>query len=200
MGQFKILEDLMLPLRRLEGALKILRIWQAKGGTIQQAAETALPRSSGRPPPLLVVRAPEKFWTVEGFALTSPFSAEKQGISSMPLLSSFDINGSGAGAQLVVLFDVKYQYYYSLWCEVPVLRETGICCTQSGLQRFFRMCTSRSLRGHSLEDLCFSCVVHGRHTISELVRMYRASHLGNRTFARGNSEKCLWESTCSVPL
>ena len=32
----------------------------------------------------------------------------------MPMLSSFDINGSGAGAQLVVLFDVKYQYYARL--------------------------------------------------------------------------------------
>lgn len=148
MGQFKILGNLMLPLRRLDGALKILLVWQSKGGTIRGAAETTLLRSSGRPPPLLVARAPKKFWAIERFALTSPFSAEKRGISSMPLLSSFDINGSGAGAQLVVLFDVKYQYYYSLWCEVPVL-----------------------------------CVVYGRHIISELVRMYRASHLGNRTFA-----------------
>ena len=200
MGQFKNFKDLRLPSGGLNEALEVLLLGQSLGEAVRQVAETVSPRSSGRPPPLLVVRAPEKFWTVEGFDLTSPFSTEKQGISSMPLLSSFDINRSGAGAQLVVLFGVKYQYYYSLWCEVPVLRETGICCTQSGLQRFIRMCTSRSLRGHSLEDLCFSCVVHGRHTISELVRMYRASHLGNRTFAQGNSEKCLWESTCSVPL
>ena len=72
-----------------------------------------------------------------------------------PLLSSFDINGSGANAQLIVPFDVKYQYYCSLRCEVPVLCETEICCTQSSLQRFLRMCTSRSLRGHSPKTYVF---------------------------------------------
>ena len=114
MGQFKILENLMLPLRSLDGALEILLVGRPMGGTIRQAAETVLPRSSGRPPPLFVVRASKRFWAVGEFALTLPSLKREKEISPMPLLSSFDINGSGEKDQLIVSFSVGCLRYEGL--------------------------------------------------------------------------------------
>ncbi|XP_043805310.1 flocculation protein FLO11-like [Manihot esculenta] len=53
MSQFKISEEWMLPLRSLNVALEIRLVGRSMGGTIRQVAEIILPRSSGRPPPLL---------------------------------------------------------------------------------------------------------------------------------------------------
>ena len=53
MSQFKISEEWMLPLRSLNVALGIRLVGRLMGGTIRQVAEIILPRSSGRPPPLL---------------------------------------------------------------------------------------------------------------------------------------------------
>ncbi|XP_043807685.1 uncharacterized protein LOC110603270 [Manihot esculenta] len=83
-------------------------------GAIRQTAETVLPRSSGRPPPLFVVRASKRFWAVGEFALTLPSLKREKEISPVPLLSSFDINGSGEKDQLIAPIDVKYQYYARL--------------------------------------------------------------------------------------
>uniref|UniRef100_A0A2C9WCD2 DWNN domain-containing protein n=1 Tax=Manihot esculenta TaxID=3983 RepID=A0A2C9WCD2_MANES len=132
MGQFKILENLMLPLRSLDSALEILLVGRPMYGIIRQAMETVLPRLSGRPPLQFVVRAPKRFWADERSA---PSSEKKKEISLMPPSPSFDINGSGENDQLIVPFDVKYQYYARLWCEAPVLCGTEICCAQSSFWR-----------------------------------------------------------------
>ena len=85
MSQLKILENLRLPLRSLNVASEILLVGRSMGGTIRQVAETALPRSSGRPPPLLVVQAPKRFWAVEGFILTLSSFERKKEVSPIPL-------------------------------------------------------------------------------------------------------------------
>ncbi|XP_021614232.1 uncharacterized protein LOC110616191 [Manihot esculenta] len=114
MGQLKIFKNWRLPLRSLSVVLEVLLVGRSTVETIRQVAGTISPRSSGRPPPLLVVRIPKRFWGVEGFALILPFFGRDKEISPMPLLSAFDINGSGENAQLIVPFGVKYQYYARL--------------------------------------------------------------------------------------
>ena len=152
MGQFKILENLMLPLRSLDGASEILLVGRPMYGIIRQAMETVLPRLSGRPPLQFVVRAPKRLWADERSA---PSSEKKKEIFSMPPSSSFDINGSGENDQLIVPFDVKYQYYARLWCEVPVLCGTEICCAQSSFWRYLRMYAQRSPWSRNLKARVF---------------------------------------------
>ncbi|XP_043811046.1 uncharacterized protein LOC122723313 [Manihot esculenta] len=112
MGQSKPLENLILPRGSLKVASKVLLVGRLMGRAIWQVVETVLPRSSGWPPPLVVVRAPKRLWAVEGSALTFP-SFEKE-ISPMPLLSAFDINGGGENDQFIVPFGVEYLYYERL--------------------------------------------------------------------------------------
>ena len=112
MDQSKTLENLILPRGSLNVASEVLLAGRLMGGVIWQVVETVLPRSSGWPPPLVVVRAPKRLWAVEGSALTLP-SFEKE-ISPMPLLSAFDINGGGENDQFIVPFGVEYLYYERL--------------------------------------------------------------------------------------
>ena len=62
MGQFTNFKDLRLPSGGLNEALEVLLLGQSLGEAVRQVAETVSPRSSGRPPPLRVVRAPERCW------------------------------------------------------------------------------------------------------------------------------------------
>ena len=112
MDQSKPLENLILPRRSLKVASAVLLVGRLMGRAIWQVVETVLPRSSGWPPPLVVVRAPKRLWAVGRFVLT--LSSFKKEISPMSMLSAFDINGGGENDQFIVPFGVEYLYYERL--------------------------------------------------------------------------------------
>ena len=143
MGQFKNFKDLRLPSGGLNEALEVLLLGQSLGETVRQVAETVSPRSTGRPPPLLFVRAPERvlapymFQDVEGSNL---FHCSSECFADFPECAwLYQASHSGVGLQhsLVPLpfrmsiYDgtvknVQYLYPAWPWWEVPVLCGTKV--------------------------------------------------------------------------